>query len=67
MIKCSFCSGELTVGTGKMFVKTDGRIFYFCSRKCEKNMFELKRISMNVRWTDASRKDKADRMRQEKK
>lgn len=38
-------------GTGKMFVKNDGRIFYFCSSKCEKNFLKLKREPRLVRWT----------------
>lgn len=38
-------------GTGKMFVKTDGKIFYFCSRRCEKNMFKLKRKPRKTKWT----------------
>jgi len=25
------------MGTGKMFVKNDGRIFYYCSSKCDAN------------------------------
>ncbi|MEM5773129.1 MAG: 50S ribosomal protein L24e [Candidatus Aenigmatarchaeota archaeon] len=35
-MKCSFCGENLSVGKGKMFVKTSGEIFYFCSSKCEK-------------------------------
>ena len=27
---CSFCGSQLEPGTGKMFVKKDGAIFYFC-------------------------------------
>lgn len=42
-------------GTGKMFVKNDGTIFYFCSSKCEKNMLKLKRIPRKVKWTSYSR------------
>jgi len=34
---CSFCGVTLEPGTGKMFVKKDGTIFYFCSTKCENN------------------------------
>lgn len=48
---CSFCGKEIEIGTGKMFVKRDGKIFYFCSRKCEKNMFELKRNPRKLKWT----------------
>ena len=50
MYKCSFCNKELKPGTGKMFVKNDGKIFYFCSQKCEKNMLKLKRKSIKTNW-----------------
>ena len=33
-----------------MFVKDDGKIFYFCSSKCEKNMFKLGREPKHVDW-----------------
>jgi len=50
MVKCSFCSSELEKGTGKMYIKTDAKIFYFCSRRCEKNMFKLGRDPLKVKW-----------------
>ena len=50
MYKCSFCNSELKPGTGKMFVKKDGKILYFCSQKCEKNMLKLKRKSIQTKW-----------------
>ena len=58
MVKCSFCGNEINKGTGKMFVKVDGTIYYFCSGKCEKNMLKLRRIPRNVSWTVESRKFK---------
>ncbi|MDI9646441.1 MAG: 50S ribosomal protein L24e [Archaeoglobales archaeon] len=48
---CSFCGHEIEPGTGKMLVRRDGRILYFCSRKCEKNMLELKRNPRKLKWT----------------
>jgi large subunit ribosomal protein L24e len=48
---CSFCGEEIEVGTGKMYVRRDGRIFYFCSGKCEKNMLKLKRNPRKLKWT----------------
>jgi large subunit ribosomal protein L24e len=48
---CSFCGNEIEVGTGKMFVRRDGRILYFCSGKCEKNMLKLKRSPRKLKWT----------------
>ena len=51
MFKCSFCCKELRPGTGKMFVKKDGKILYFCSSKCEKNMLKLNRKPQSFKWT----------------
>lgn len=48
---CSFCGYEIEPGTGKMLVMRDGRILYFCSRKCEKNMLKLKRNPRKLKWT----------------
>lgn len=49
--KCSFCGGSIEPGTGKMYVKKDGTIFYFCSSKCQKNQ-QLGRVPRRVRWTE---------------
>ena len=57
MVKCSFCLGTLPEGRGKMFVKTDGKIFHFCNSKCEKN-WNMKRVGKKVKWTDAFKKEK---------
>ncbi|MBD3203472.1 50S ribosomal protein L24e [Candidatus Woesearchaeota archaeon] len=51
MATCSFCKENIEKGTGKMFVKKDARILYFCSRKCEKNLLKLKRKPRTTRWT----------------
>jgi len=51
MAVCSFCGETLKRGTGKMFVKKDGKIFYFCSTKCEKNLLKLKRKPITTKWT----------------
>ncbi len=57
MAKCSFCGENIPEGRGKMLVKNDGRIFHFCSSKCEKN-WELGREGKRVKWTQTSRKEK---------
>jgi large subunit ribosomal protein L24e len=49
-MKCSFCNSDLEAGTGKMFVKNDGKVLYFCSNKCEKNMIKLRRDPKKVKW-----------------
>ena len=33
-----------------MFVRDDGRIFYFDKQKCEKNIFKLRRKSVKLKW-----------------
>ncbi|MBW2993616.1 TRASH domain-containing protein [Candidatus Woesearchaeota archaeon] len=50
-MKCTFCGENIKPGTGKMYVKSDGKIFYFCSNKCEKNMLKLKRKPLKTKWT----------------
>ncbi|MCD6371464.1 MAG: 50S ribosomal protein L24e [Candidatus Aenigmarchaeota archaeon] len=50
MYKCSYCNKEIPKGKGKMFVKNDGSIFYFCSKKCEAHF--LRRIrKVQPKWT----------------
>jgi len=56
MSKCSFCGESIERGTGKIYVKKDGKILHFCSNKCEKNMFKLKRKPANFKWTKFYRK-----------
>jgi large subunit ribosomal protein L24e len=51
MVVCSFCKNKIEPGTGKIFVKKDAKIFYFCSTKCEKNLLKLKRKPRTIKWT----------------
>lgn len=51
MVKCTFCNNEIEQGTGKIFVKKDGKIFWFCSKKCEKHTFKLKHKPANIKWS----------------
>ena len=59
MAKCSFCGTQIPKGTGKMFVKLDGKVLYFCSSKCEKNMLKMKRKPHTTRWTKSFHKQKS--------
>ena len=59
--KCVFCGNEIGPGTGKMLVDHSGTVSFFCSSKCEKNVF-LKRSSRKIKWTQAYRKEKAIRV-----
>lgn len=56
---CSFCGNDVEPGTGKMFVRKDGTVFFFCSSKCEKNLLDLGRVPRTVRWTRAAIQAKA--------
>jgi large subunit ribosomal protein L24e len=51
MARCSFCRKVIEPGTGLMYVKTDGRIFLFCSGKCEKHMIKLGHKPRTTKWT----------------
>ena len=51
MAKCSFCGKTIEQGTGVMLIERNGKIFYFDSKKCEKNMFKLGRDSRNLKWS----------------
>ncbi len=55
MALCSFCGTEIPHGTGKMFVKKDAKVLWFCSNKCEKNMLVLKRKPRSRAWTAEAR------------
>lgn len=50
MPKCSFCSKQLPVGTGVMYIEKTGKIFYFDTKKCEKNLLKLGRDPRNFKW-----------------
>jgi large subunit ribosomal protein L24e len=58
MALCSFCGKTIIKGTGKIYVKTDGKILNFCSRKCEKNLLKLKRKPRTTGWTEEYHKVK---------
>ena len=51
MAKCTFCGNQIEKGTGKMYVRRDGTIYYFCSNRCEKNMLKLGRVGRTLKWT----------------
>lgn len=50
-MKCSFCGFNIPAGTGKIYAKKTGEVYYLCSNKCEKNLFKLERNPRNVQWT----------------
>ena len=56
MARCSFCRENIERGTGTMYVMNDGRIFRFCSMKCQKNALKLRRLPRLLKWTGAFEK-----------
>lgn len=56
MAKCTFCGEEIERATGKTYVKKDGKIQYFCSTKCEKNMHKMKRKPIQTKWSKRYKK-----------
>ncbi|MBU0532036.1 50S ribosomal protein L24e [Candidatus Micrarchaeota archaeon] len=55
-MNCSFCDVPMSKGSGTMYVKKDGSVFYFCSSKCRKNSLVLKREGRRQKWTPAAKK-----------
>jgi large subunit ribosomal protein L24e len=51
--KCSFCGSDIPPGTGTNFVRRDGRVLRFCSRKCRISTIVLKRDPRKFKWTEA--------------
>jgi len=62
-MECSFCGQEISPGTGKIYVTKQGKLFHFCSNKCEKNLLKLKRKPRTVKWTKDYRAEKAIRIK----
>ena len=58
MAKCSFCKHNIELGTGKLLILKDGRMFNFCSRKCEKNQMKLGHVGRETKWTLGFRTEK---------
>ena len=58
MVTCSFSGKEIPKGTGMMYVKKDGTIYYFYSSKEKKNFLHLKREGRRQKSTPAAREFK---------
>lgn len=48
---CNFCGNVIEPGTGRMYVRTDGTVYFFDRHKCFQNFVELKRVPREVKWT----------------
>ena len=55
MAKCTFCGNDIEKGTGMIYVEKTGRVHYYCSSKCERNV-GLGRNPKHVRWTQEFKK-----------
>ncbi len=51
---CTFCGNGIEPGTGKMYIRIDGSVFYFDRHKCFVNFVELKRVPRETRWSSLS-------------
>ncbi|MBI4155298.1 50S ribosomal protein L24e [Candidatus Woesearchaeota archaeon] len=58
MSKCSFCAKTIEPGTGVLFVTKVGKMLYFCSSKCRKNLNKLNRNPAKFKWTGFYKKEK---------
>jgi large subunit ribosomal protein L24e len=48
--KCSFCGTDIPPGCGIMYVKADGAIQRFCSRKCFVSATRYRRNPRKLAW-----------------
>ena len=56
MDMCNFCEQEIPKGTGKLYVKKDGKMINFCSNKCHKiTQSTFKILGENDRYTCINR------------
>ena len=62
MANCTFCGQPIPFGTGKMYIKKDAKVLWFCSRRCEKNLRDLKRNPRDAGYTTAYAVAKRQRM-----
>lgn len=48
---CNFCGSTIPIGKGFLYVRRDGSILKFCSRKCKVSMLEMGRNPRKLKWT----------------
>ncbi|PIN84683.1 MAG: 50S ribosomal protein L24e [Candidatus Diapherotrites archaeon CG11_big_fil_rev_8_21_14_0_20_37_9] len=54
----TFSGEKIPKGTGLMYVKKDGTVYWFKNTKTQKNFLKLKRNPVKVKWTNAHHRDK---------
>lgn len=52
---CSYSGEDIEPGKGLMYVKKNGEVLHYKSRKCLREHQGLKRAPRYVKWTKASR------------
>jgi len=48
---CSFCGYDILPGEGITYVKNDGTIMNFCTKKCRLNRIKYKKNPRKTKWT----------------
>ncbi|NIM44639.1 MAG: 50S ribosomal protein L24e [Nitrososphaeria archaeon] len=48
---CTFCGHEMPPGTSTIYVKNDGTVYRFCSRRCRVNTLRYRRDPRKFKWT----------------
>ncbi|MEM1942844.1 MAG: 50S ribosomal protein L24e [Candidatus Caldarchaeum sp.] len=49
--RCSFCSREFVHGRGMLYVKNDGTLLWFCSRRCRVYHVKQGKDPRKLKWT----------------
>ncbi len=57
MPACSFCKKNYEWPRGLTLALNDGKLLYFCSGKCRKNLLRLKRDNKKVNWVVRTKKE----------
>lgn len=58
---CSYSGEVIEPGTGLMYVKRNGEVYNYKTRKCFREHQTLKRVPRYVRWTKQAQSLKAER------
>ncbi len=51
IFECAFCGHDVEPGTGITFVRKNGQVVRFCSRKCRRSLIDFKRDPRKYKWT----------------
>ncbi|AET32702.1 MAG: 50S ribosomal protein L24e [Pyrobaculum sp.] len=54
--KCAFCGADIPPGYGIMYVRTDGTVVRYCSRKCFVSATRFKRNPRKLAWVRKQQK-----------